>query len=127
MSGGGINAHWLMHYRVVTLVNQCRRLIRDEFGARLSLTDPDLRESLGAYAERSASGELKRLMARINEEAGEPEHKPETEAAPDTAARPPRRMYRGRPLPEPETPPAAGPDDGPTSDKPVIYRGRRVR
>ncbi|QJX01376.1 hypothetical protein HML84_09780 [Alcanivorax sp. IO_7] len=84
----------MMHYRVVTLVNQCRRLIRDEFGARLSLTDPDLRESLGP-TQNAAPRELKRLMARINEEAGEPEHKPETEAAPDTAARPPRRMYRG--------------------------------
>ncbi len=126
MSGGGINAHWLMHYRVVTLVNQCRRLIRDEFGARLSLTDPDLRESLGVYAERSASGELKRLMARIDEEAGEPDDKAEKDAEPD-AARPARRMYRGQPLPEPEAPPAERTEAAPASEKPVIYRGRRVR
>ncbi|MBL7252317.1 hypothetical protein ACLD02_18765 [Alloalcanivorax sp. C16-2] len=121
MSGGGINAHWLMHYRVVTLVNQCRRLIRDEFGARLSLTDPDLREELEAYAERSASAELKRLMARIDEEAGEPE------AAPEPVARPARRMYRGQPLPDPEAPASGKSETAPASDKPVIYRGRRVR
>ena len=121
MSGEGINAHWLMHYRVVTLVNQCRRLIRDEFGDRLSLTDPNLREALGDYAERSAAGELKRLMARIKEEVGE------QEVTPEPPPQPARRMYRGQPLPEPQAPASAQSEAAATRHKPVIYRGRRVR
>ena len=66
----GINTHWLMHYRVVALVNQCRRLIRDEFGTRLSLTDPQLRQELDRFAARSQSRELARLMDDIAREAG---------------------------------------------------------
>ncbi|MCH2558032.1 MAG: hypothetical protein MK005_12105 [Alcanivorax sp.] len=122
---GGINAHWLMHYRVVTLVNQCRRLIRDEFGVKLALTDPRLREALNEYAGRSGSTELKRLIKQIDEEADEA--MPEDEAAHrPTEPRPARRMYRGQPLPDP--PADAGvssPDSGP--EKTIIYRGRRVR
>ena len=118
---GGINTHWLMHYRVVALVNQCRRLIRDEFGVRLSLTDPDLRQALGDYARRSGSDELKRLMTRIDEEAEEAA--PETPAVADKA--PARRMYRGQPLPEPAPRPTE--EQRAESGREVIYRGRRVR
>lgn len=114
----GINTHWLMHYRVVALVNQCRRLIRDEFGTRLSLTDPQLRQELDRFAARSQSRELARLMDDIAREAGASEAPPEPEK---TA---PKRMYRGQPLPEPtsETEPGRA-----ASPKAVIYRGRQVR
>jgi len=114
----GINTHWLMHYRVVALVNQCRRLIRDEFGTRLSLTDPQLRQELGRFAARSQSGELARLMDDIDREAGAPEAPPEPEKAS------PKRMYRGQPLPEPD--PETEPERSAPS-KAVIYRGRQVR
>ncbi|HEX5677283.1 MAG TPA: hypothetical protein VFX91_04850 [Alcanivorax sp.] len=92
----GINTHCLMHYRAVALVNQCRRLIRDEFGTRLSLTDPRLRQELGRFAERSLSSELARLMDDIAREAGAPS---QAEPEPETPA--PKRMYRGQPLPKP--------------------------
>lgn len=115
----GINTHWLMHYRVVALVNQCRRLIRDEFGTRLSLTDPQLRQELGRFAARSQSRELARLMDDIAREAGAPEEPPESEK---TA---PKRMYRGLPLPEEPTNEAAPARSA--STKAVIYRGRQVR
>ncbi|MFP1684117.1 hypothetical protein ACLD0W_16510 [Alloalcanivorax sp. C16-1] len=120
---GGINAHWLMHYRVVTLVNQCRRLIRDEFGVKLALTDPRLREALNDYAGRSGSAELRRLIKQIDEEADEA--MPESEAAPPAERPPTRRMYRGQPLPDPPAEPGASEDSGP--EKTIIYRGRRVR
>lgn len=115
----GINTHWLMHYRVVALVNQCRRLIRDEFGTRLSLTDPQLRQELDRFAARSQSRELARLMNDIAREAGAPEEIPE----PEKPA--PKRMYRGQPLPEPAAPQAR--TDNSASRKAVIYRGRQVR
>lgn len=115
----GINTHWLMHYRVVALVNQCRRLIRDEFGTRLSLTDPQLRQELGRFAARSQSSELARLMDDIAREAGAPEATPEPEKPAS------KRMYRGQPLPEPapseDTPKPSG------AAKTMIYRGRQVR
>ncbi len=114
----GINTHWLMHYRVVALVNRCRRLIRDEFGTRLSLTDPQLRQELDRFAARSQSRELARLMDDIAREAGASD----VPAEPEKTA--PKRMYRGQPVPEP----AAGPEPGgSTSSKTVIYRGRTVR
>ncbi|MCU5785483.1 hypothetical protein [Alloalcanivorax marinus] len=121
---GGINAHWLMHYRVVTLVNQCRRLIRDEFGVKLTLTDPRLREALSEYAGRSGSTELKRLIRQIDEEAGDamPEDEP---GHGSTEQRPARRMYRGQPLPDPPADAGASSESGP--EKTIIYRGRRVR
>lgn len=121
---GGINAHWLMHYRVVTLVNQCRRLIRDEFGVKLTLTDPQLREALNEYAGRSGSTELKRLIRQIDEEAGDamPEDEP---GHGSTEQRPARRMYRGQPLPDPPADAEASSESGP--EKTIIYRGRRVR
>jgi len=117
----GINTHWLMHYRVVALVNQCRRLIRDEFGTRLSLTDPQLRRELVRFADRSQSRDLAGLIEKINREAGTPD--PEPQAEPEPA--PARRMYRGQPLPEPETDPR--PESRSAATKPVIYRGRQVR
>ncbi|QVL42406.1 MAG: hypothetical protein KFB92_13180 [Alcanivorax sp.] len=52
----GINTHWLMHYRVVALVNQCRRLIRDEFGTRLSLTDPHFARNWTASRRAASPG-----------------------------------------------------------------------
>ena len=114
----GINTHWLMHYRVVALVNQCRRLIRDEFGTRLSLTDPLLREELNRFAARSQSRELARLMDDIAQEAGALE----APAEPEKTA--PKRMYRGQPLPEPATEPES---DRSSPSKAIIYRGRQVR
>ncbi len=116
----GINTHWLMHYRVVALVNQCRRLIRDEFGTRLSLTDPQLRQELARFAARSQSSELARLIDDIAREAGLPEAGPEPEKPAS------RRMYRGRPLPKP----APSDNDSPArpgASRAVIYRGRQVR
>ena len=95
----GINTHWLMHYRVVALVNQCR-------------------QELDRFAARSQSRELARLMDDIAREAGAADAPPEPEK---TA---PKRMYRGQPLPEPasETEPGRA-----ASPKAVIYRGRQVR
>ncbi len=116
----GINTHWLMHYRVVALVNQCRRLIRDEFGTRLSLTDPRLREELTRFAARSQSSELARLMDDIAQEAGAPE----ADCEPEKPAS--KRMYRGQPLPDP-APSANQAPDRATTSKTVIYRGRQVR
>ena len=114
----GINTHWLMHYRVVALVNQCRRLIRDEFGTRLSLPDPQLRQELDRFAARSQSSELAKLVDDIAREAGAADAPLE----PEKAA--PKRMYRGQPLPEP----VSGQEPERTaSTKAVIYRGRPVR
>jgi|TARA_R100001143_G_C3354831_1_gene131690 hypothetical protein len=116
---GGINTHWLMHYRVVALVNQCRRLIRDEFGTRLSLTDPQLRQELNRFAVRSQSEELTRLMDDIAREAGAPDR-----VSFDPERPTPKRMYRGRPLPEPVAPEPK--QDRSASSKSVIYRGRQI-
>jgi|TARA_R100000657_G_C4635376_1_gene82444 hypothetical protein len=117
---GGINTHWLMRYRVVALVNQCRRLIRDEFGTRLSLTDPQLRQELGRFAARSQSKELTRLMDDIAREADAPE-----DVTPEAGTSAPKRMYRGQPLPEPAA--ARRQADRSAPSKAVIYRGRQVR
>ncbi|WP_101675799.1 hypothetical protein [Alloalcanivorax mobilis] len=150
----GLNAHWLMNYRVVALVNQCRRLIRDEFNVRLSLTDQALRTKLEHYTALSKAPELSRLMGEIaartgTDDSGEIESSQSVAGTTEThtAADPPepaRRMYRGQPVSENAPPPAphrrSGAADGADSDAPrtdpqtsrkgggkVVYRGRVIR
>ncbi|WP_111656116.1 hypothetical protein [Isoalcanivorax indicus] len=59
------DTNWLMQYRLLRLVNQCRRLIQSEFGVKLHLTDTDLRERLAEHAGRTRSQSLQRVYAEL--------------------------------------------------------------
>lgn len=59
------DTNWLMQYRLLRLVNQCRRLIQSEFGVKLHLTDNDLRERLAELAGRSRAQSLQRVYAEL--------------------------------------------------------------
>lgn len=59
------DTNWLMQYRLLRLVNQCRRLIQSEFGVRLHLTDADLRERLSEFAGRTRTQSLQRVYAEL--------------------------------------------------------------
>ena len=61
----GTDTNWLMQYRLLRLVNQCRRLIQSEFGVRLTLTDENLRVELAAYAGRTRTQALQRVYAEL--------------------------------------------------------------
>lgn len=132
-----VTADWLLNYQILRLVNQCRRLIANEFGKKLHLDDVDLREQLAAYAGNSRSSTLQRVYAELRLaliELEGPDPQPEEIPEKKDSGKP-RRMYRGRPVAEPasamEAPEKAEPleDDNPgASDKKrvVIYRGRKM-
>ncbi|MFE8071300.1 hypothetical protein QQM79_09580 [Marinobacteraceae bacterium S3BR75-40.1] len=105
----------LLHYRMIRQVNQCRRLIQQEFGVRVHLDSPNLAEELQRFAESSRSDQLKTIWKAMMEELAPSEPQ---------AARAARRIYRGRALPAntPEEPPG----ERAKSPSVRIYRGRVV-
>jgi len=114
-----------MQYNIVNLVNQCRRLIRAEFDANLSLTDPELRHRLAHYAGRTRSQGMQRLYGEIRLALIELE-------GPDELVTPPAplpvRFYRGQAVDNHEQ---QGPDSSASkhlkkTGKTLMYRGRVV-
>lgn len=119
---------WLMQYNIVNLVNQCRRLIRAEFDANLSLTDPELRHKLAHYAGRTRSQGLQRLYGEIRLALIELEG-PDELVTPEESL--PVRFYRGQPVDMGERRKAASDSQNTSkaeakSNKPLMYRGRVV-
>ncbi|MGB1464747.1 MAG: hypothetical protein ACPG8O_00185 [Alcanivorax nanhaiticus] len=115
---------WLMQYNIVNLVNQCRRLIRAEFDANLSLTDQALRQKLAHYAGRTRSQGLQRLYGEIRLALIELEG-PDQLITPEEQL--PVRFYRGQPVDTGEQRKTARPDTpAQKSSKPLMYRGRAV-
>ena len=114
---------WLMDYRILRLVHQCRRLILSEFGEKLHLNDEALREQLDTYAGRTRCAGLQRVHAELQgalTEAQDPDEAP----APDPGVGT-RRLYRGQPVHVEEKPST----DDQTEDAPkrrVVYRGSVV-
>lgn len=118
------NHRWLMQYNIVNLVNQCRRLIRAEFDANLSLTDPELRHKLAHYAGRTRSQGMQRLYGEIRLALIELEG-PDELITPEEAL--PVRFYRGQPVDIAEHRKKRPEQEGKSkSGKPLMYRGRVV-
>ncbi len=122
--------NWLMHYPTLRRVNQCRRQIQAEFGVRVHLSDPALRDTLAHYAGHSRSRRLQEAYAELrlalielegpDEPAGEDDRQDQQK---------PRRMYRGRPVPEPDTDTEASEEGrgGESSRaRTIVYRGRTL-
>lgn len=65
LMSNGTDTNWLMQYRLLRLVNQCRRLIQSEFGVRLTLTDDNLRAELATYAGKTRNQSLQRVYAEL--------------------------------------------------------------
>jgi hypothetical protein len=128
--------NWLMHYPTLRRVNHCRRLIQAEFGVRAHLSDPELRDTLAHYAGHSRSRRLQEVYAELRMALIELEGPDELSAEQQAQEQQrPQRMYRGRPLPEPETdahreeedPPTAPQDAGSASARTIVYRGQTVK
>ena len=128
--------NWLMHYPTLRRVNHCRRLIQAEFGVRLQLSDPALRSTLAHYAGHSRSRHLQEVYAELRMALIELEG-PDEACEEEELVEPhrPRRMYRGRPLPETELDESARQesDDDPSQDAgdqpatTIIYRGQTLK
>lgn len=116
---------WLMQYNIVNLVNQCRRLIRAEFDANLSLTDPELRHKLAHYSGRTRSQGLQRLYGEIRLALIELEG-PDELITPEEAL--PVRFYRGQPVDmgEHRKNSQAKETKESHSGKTLMYRGRAI-
>lgn len=115
---------WLMQYNIVNLVNQCRRLIRAEFDANLSLTDQALRQKLAHYAGRTRSQGLQRLYGEIRLALIELEG-PDQLITPEEPL--PVRFYRGQPVDAGEQRKTSRPEtSAQKNSKPLMYRGRAV-
>ncbi|MDX1804152.1 MAG: hypothetical protein R3292_08725 [Alcanivorax sp.] len=108
---------WLMQYQIVSLVNQCRRLIRAEFDERLALSDPRLREKLAHYAGHTRSRGLQRLYAEIRLALIELEGPDEL-----TDSQHGQRRYRGQRVNRGQTTTA----DTSRPRRVTLYRGRPV-
>ncbi|MCH8543648.1 MAG: hypothetical protein LAT61_08765 [Alcanivorax sp.] len=139
----GTDTNWLMQYRLLRLVNQCRRLIQSEFGVRLTLTNDDLRAELATYAGKTRNQSLQRVYAELRLALIEfegPDPLLATPAAPSN-----QRRYRGQVmhtadeiaeedgLPSMAPPAAEGASEGPSEKTPAtkthykrMYRGRVV-
>ncbi|MFN3712963.1 MAG: hypothetical protein ACK4SX_04820 [Alcanivoracaceae bacterium] len=117
---------WLLRYDILRQVNQCRRLIQAEFGVKLHLDDSRLRLLLADYAGSSRTKSLQRCYAEMRLLLIDLEG-PDL-PAPVVVAEPPvvTRMYRGRPVAEPEPPVTAEPgnDDVARPMRTIVYRGR---
>ena len=116
---------WLMQYNIVNLVNQCRRLIRAEFDANLSLTDPELRHRLAHYAGRTRSQGMQRLYGEIRLALIELEG-PDELITPEPQL--PVRFYRGQAVDINEHRKSENQQSKNKSKngKPLMYRGRVV-
>ncbi|MCK0155267.1 hypothetical protein MWU49_16245 [Alcanivorax sp. S6407] len=115
---------WLMQYNIVNLVNQCRRLIRAEFDANLSLTDPELRHKLAHFAGRTRSQGMQRLYGEIQLALIELEG-PDELVTPEEVQ--PTRYYRGQPVDLSEHRASKNEKKEPSkAGKPLMYRGRVV-
>jgi hypothetical protein len=118
---------WLLRYDILRQVNQCRRLIQAEFGVKLHLDDPGLRLLLAEYAGRSRTKSLQRCYAEMRLlliDLEGPDLPAPAPVVAEVAAS--RRMYRGRPVAEPEAP-SSELDSEVTAPRPartIVYRGR---
>jgi hypothetical protein len=117
---------WLLRYDILRQVNQCRRLIQAEFGVKLHLDEPRLRLLLADYAGRSRTRSLQRCYAEMRLLLIDLEG-PDL-PAPVEVAEPPvvKRMYRGRPVAEPEPAVAVVADSSETARpvRTIVYRGQ---
>ena len=116
-----------MHYQILRLVNQCRRLIASEFGKKLHLNDPDLRLQLAGYVGHSRSIGLQRVYAELRLALIELEGPDELLTAQPEVSERPQRMYRGRPVAAPAAAPAPERRTESTrSSSTRVYRGQSV-
>ncbi len=125
MSTTATDHRWLMQYNIVNLVNQCRRLIRAEFDANLSLTDPELRHKLAHYAGRTRSQGMQRLYGEIRLALIELEG-PDELITPEPTL--PVRFYRGQPVEmnDERKNRKESTRNEPGTGKTLMYRGRAV-
>lgn len=124
------DSNWLMQYRILRLVNQCRRLIQSEFGEKLHLTDDALREILAQFAGRSRNQALQRVYAELRLALIDLEGQDELLSAP--AAPTGQRRYRGQVIPDaPKAhtaePVASGADTAVRTGVTLVYRGQVQR
>lgn len=122
---------WLFDPNLLKLVHQCRRLIHSEFGVKLHLTDDHLEKQLADYANRSRSGQLRRvwdsLKHRIPGYDDTLADKPES-----TEGGTGKRIYRGQVIETDARPthekalPAAEFGAMAAPKKKVIYRGQVI-
>ncbi len=129
-------SNWLMHYPTLRQVNHCRRQIQAEFGVRLHLNDPDLRNTLAHYAGHSRSRRVQESYAELRMALIELEGPDEPSANPEPGEdQRPKRMYRGRPVAEPEPDnEAVGQSDNGSAEateagraRTIMYRGRTLK
>lgn len=113
---------WLMHYQILRLVNQCRRLILSEFGKKLHLNDAGLREQLASYVGHSRSMGLQRVYAELRLALIELEGPDELIAPSPAPVARTQRMYRGRPVYVEDKPASTGETDDVRTGK-LVYRG----
>lgn len=121
MSAMAHERSWLLDPSLLKLVHQCRRLIHSEFGVKLHLTEAQLGQRLASYVEQSRSDHLARTWAQLQDRV--------PDLQPQAAEEPPKRMYRGQAIAEPEPRPATaetGGGDAPPRRSKVIYRGQVV-
>lgn len=113
---------WLMHYQILRLVNQCRRLIASEFGKKLHLNDDHLREQLAGYVGHSRSIGLQRVYAELRLALIDLEGPDELITPEEPAPTQARRMYRGQPVYVDEKPVSSDKADKARA-KQIVYRG----
>jgi hypothetical protein len=124
------DSNWLMQYRILRLVNQCRRLIQSEFGEKLHLTDDTLREMLAQFAGRSRNQALQRVYAELRLALIDLEGPDELVSAPAAPAG--QRRYRGQVIPDapkaptPE-PAASSVESAARTGVTLVYRGQVQR
>jgi hypothetical protein len=117
MSALAFERSWLMNPGSLKLFHQCRRLIQSEFGVKLRLTEDDLEQRLAEYAGKTRSTDLaKTWETLVPQIPGLDISQPEEEPVKTEQDRP-KRMYRGQPVPD---------DDTPAPSRTKIYRGQVV-
>lgn len=112
----------------VQLMLKSQKMIQDEFGVRINLSDKQAIGKFLAYASKSSSKDLVNIVTRLQDELTPvntdlPKAKPEKKAEDKTNV----RYYRGqRVLVEPKQ--AKAEDDSAESKptKTIIYRGQKI-
>lgn len=84
---------WILNKDNLSTVMQCNKLIRDEFGVRLSLVQDDILTQIVSYSHKSTGHSLKKLTAIITNSF--PQLKTDDERARDKRR---SKYYRGQPV-----------------------------
>jgi len=114
---------WLLNPGLLKLVHQCRRLIQSEFGVKLHLTEDKLEYRLAEYASKTRSSHLMRTWETLKPQIPNLElEMPPAEDAAGSEGKKPKRMYRGQPIADEQSPG----DEAMTQRKKIIYRGQVV-